>query len=151
MTSMKYLFFFCPLCVQNLCSVCPQIWGILPLLRGHHIVYGSPVTNKFHWRHHHQLISLMIVRFLPKPPPVFPPLVTQSFAGPLSLMGAVAIVASILMAAAFFTAQNNRRQSSFDYGYARSDDFILNGYNYGDVAASKIVPYLESAGQVYKR
>ena len=36
---------------------------------------------------------------------------------------------------------------------ARSDDYFLNsGYNYGDVAAaSKIVPYLESAGQVYKR
>ena len=93
------------------------------------------------------------VSFLPKPPPVFPPLVTQSFAGPLSLMGAVAIVASILMAAAFFNAQNNRRRSSFDYGYARSDNYVLNGYNYGDVAAaaSKIVPYLESAGQVYKR
>ena len=94
----------------------------------------------------------MIVRFLPKPPPVFPPLVTQSFAGPLSLMGAVAIVASILMAAAFFNAQNKRRRSSFDYSYARSD-YVLNGYNYRDDAAatSKIVPHSGSATQVCKR
>ena len=84
---------------------------------------------------------------------MFPPLITQSFAGPLSVLGAIAIVASIAMAAAFFNAQNNRRRSSSDYGYARSDDYVLNGYNYnyGDVAAaaSKVVPYLEYAAQEY--
>ena len=43
-----------------------------------------------------------------QPPPVFPPLITTSFAGPLSVMGAVTIAASIAMAVAYFSAQNNR-------------------------------------------
>ena len=83
---------------------------------------------------------------------MFSPTITTSFAGPLSVLGAVTIAASIAMAVAFFSAQNNRRRSS-NYGYARSYD--LNGYsnyNYGDVAAAnKVVPYIESWTQEYER
>ena len=68
-------------------------------------------------------------------------------------MGAFTIAAAIIMAVAFFSAQNNRRWSS-DYGYARSYD--LNGYssfnNYGEVAAAnKVAPFLESWTQEYGR
>ena len=84
---------------------------------------------------------------------MFSPTITTSFAGPLSVLGAVTIAASIAMAVAFFSAQNNRRRSS-DYGYARSYD--LNGYsnfNYGDVAATanRVVPFIESWTQEYGR
>ena len=84
---------------------------------------------------------------------MFSPTITTSFAGPLSFMGAFTIAAAIIMAVAFFSAQNNRRWSS-DYGYARSYD--LNGYsnfnNYGEVAAAnKVAPFLESWTQEYGR
>ena len=84
---------------------------------------------------------------------MFSPTITTSFAGPLSVMGAVAIAAAIAMAVAFFSAQNNRRRSS-DYGYARSYD--LNRYsnfnNYWDVAAAnKVVPFIESWTEEYGR
>ena len=82
---------------------------------------------------------------LPQLPPMFipAPTITTSFSGPLSLMGALLMLVSITMAAAYFTSTNNNlQQRSFATTYnARGD-----GYDY---YSSKIVPLLHRAEEKY--
>merc|ERR1712244_65056 len=78
-------------------------------------------------------------------PPIFipAPTITTSFSGPLSLMGALLMLVSIAMAAAYLTSTNNNLQR-------RSTATIYNapgdGYGY---YSSKIVPLLHRAKEKY--
>ena len=81
-----------------------------------------------------------------------------SFSGPLTVIGVLLIGASVLMAIAFFSAQNNlQRQSGFgnriyrdpDYGY---NNYPEHGYNNIDVdaTAANVVPQIESSNSKYQ-
>ena len=71
------------------------------------------------------------------------PTITTSFSGPLSVMGALLMLVSIAMAAAYFTATNNNlQQRSFATTYNTPGD----GYEY---YSSKIVPLLHRAQEKY--
>ena len=78
--------------------------------------------------------------FLPKPPaPQFPPLISNSVAEPLSVLGVVVVAISVAMAMNYMAAANrySAYSRSSNYGYARS-------------SSSDFVPaYLDSAAKLY--
>lgn len=81
----------------------------------------------------------------PRPPPMFPPLITTSMADPLSILGVAVTAIGVAMAMSYMAASNRRRSSN--YGYARSDDYVLNGHNTG---LGFVPAYLESASETYE-
>ena len=82
-----------------------------------------------------------------------------SFSGPLTVIGVLLIGASVLMAIAFFSAQNNlQRQSGFGNRIYRDPDYGYNNYpKYGynnnidvDATAANVVPQIESSNSKYQ-
>ena len=81
-----------------------------------------------------------------------------SFSGPLTVIGVLLIGASVLMAIAFFSAQNNlQRQSGFGNRIYRDPDYGYNYPKYGynnnidvDATAANVVPQIESSNSRYQ-